>query len=80
MCNNIKLILQVFHLVYCAPFSKDHNCKYYYKDLCSQFVSVTSEYMPQFSKRLKNHLILHLVDDMVDFGPPDCYNTERYSF
>lgn len=34
--------------------------------------------MPVYSKRLKTHLVLHLVDNMTDFGPTECYNTERY--
>ena len=34
--------------------------------------------MPEYSKRLKTHLILHLVDSIVSFGPTQCYNTERY--
>ena len=33
--------------------------------------------MPEYSKRLKNHLMLHLVDSMLQFGPTSCFNTER---
>ena len=45
--------------------------------MCNDFVATTAEYMPEYSKRLKTHLILHLVDGMVAFGPTQCYNTER---
>ena len=41
--------------------------------LCCSFY-----YMPQFAKRLKVHLILHLVDCIQDFGPASGFNTERY--
>ncbi|XP_019859712.1 PREDICTED: uncharacterized protein LOC109587945 [Amphimedon queenslandica] len=34
--------------------------------------------MPSYAKRLKTHLVLHLVDNILDFGPTQCYNTERY--
>ena len=33
--------------------------------------------MPEYAKRLKIHLILHLVDNIIDFGPTMCFNTER---
>jgi hypothetical protein len=33
--------------------------------------------MPSYSKRLKTHLILHLVDNIVEFGPTQSFNTER---
>uniref|UniRef100_A0A1X7TPL4 Peptidase A2 domain-containing protein n=1 Tax=Amphimedon queenslandica TaxID=400682 RepID=A0A1X7TPL4_AMPQE len=44
---------------------------------CQQFVTTAATHMPEFSKRLKTHLILPLIDDKVKFGPTDCYNTER---
>ena len=33
---------------------------------------------PEQLKKLKVHLILHLVDDMKEFGPTASFNTERY--
>jgi hypothetical protein len=34
--------------------------------------------MPEYSRRLKTHLILHIVDSILDFGPTQGYNTERF--
>ena len=45
--------------------------------LCQDFVRCCSSYMPEFSKRLKTHLFLHIADHLSEFGPLDCYNTER---
>ena len=56
-----------FRIAYCVPLHSDQ--EYYYRDICSEFVSLTAEYMPVYSKRLKTHLILHMVDNMMDFGP-----------
>lgn len=30
--------------------------------------------------KVKIHLLLHLVDNMVDFGPTSAFNTERYMY
>ena len=49
-----------------------------YREICSQFVASVTSYMPEYSSRLKVHILLHLVDDMVEFGPASCFNTERY--
>lgn len=83
LCTSITSCLflsfwKVFQIVYCLPFTPS---KYDdYKDICEQFVTSVANYMPQFSKRLKVHLLLHLVDDMIQFGPASCFNTERYMY
>ena len=41
------------------------------------FVDTCSKYMPEYSKRLKTHLILHLADNIMDCGPTSVFNTER---
>ena len=43
------------------------------------FVENVTSYMPEFAKRLKVHMLLHLVDDIVEFGPACVFNTERYN-
>lgn len=43
------------------------------------FVENVTSYMPEFAKRLKVHMLLHLVDDIVEFGPASVFNTERYN-
>ena len=50
-----------------------------WKDICCDFVQCAVSYMPAYAKRLKTHLILHLVDHIVKFGPTQGYNTERLS-
>ena len=67
---------QVFRLAYCIPLRKDDIDQY--RETCRLFVESTVQYMPTFSKRLKVHLILHLVDCIVEFGPASCFSTERY--
>ena len=38
--------------------------------------------MPAYAKRLKVHLLLHLPEDILEFGSPACFNThsERLAF
>ena len=50
-----------------------------YQHTCQQFVDCVTQHMPEYCKRLKIHILLHLVDDMLDFGPTACYSTERYN-
>uniref|UniRef100_A0A1X7UZ35 Uncharacterized protein n=1 Tax=Amphimedon queenslandica TaxID=400682 RepID=A0A1X7UZ35_AMPQE len=70
------LLAKVFRLCYCISFSASDTA--YWKNVCSEFVRVSVDYMPSYAKRLKTHLVLHLVDNILDFGPTQCYNTERY--
>lgn len=46
--------------------------------LSREFISLISDYSPEFSKRLKVHILLHLADDIRNFGPASLFNTERY--
>jgi len=34
--------------------------------------------VPDMLQKVKVHLLLHLPDNLMDFGPPANYNTERY--
>ena len=45
--------------------------------ICKSFVRAVHEHFPDLKKRVKIHLLLHLPDDMMDFGPTSAYNTER---
>uniref|UniRef100_A0A1X7UVS3 C2H2-type domain-containing protein n=1 Tax=Amphimedon queenslandica TaxID=400682 RepID=A0A1X7UVS3_AMPQE len=67
---------KVFRLAYCVRFQM--NDAQLWKDICCDFVQCAVSYMPAYAKRLKTHLILHLVDHIVDFGPTQGYNTERF--
>lgn len=65
----------MFKVAYCDPvvYTKEHD----YKEVCQMFVDTCKEFMPEYCKRLKTHLLLHLVDNIMDFGPTPCFNTER---
>ena len=41
-------------------------------------MELSVQYMPEFSKRLKVHVLLHLSDNLKEFGSTNLYNTERY--
>ena len=45
---------------------------------CTKFVNSVLKNMPDLAKRLKMHLLLHLVDNMLTFGPSSSVSTERY--
>ncbi len=66
----------MFRVAYCLPVNDDTIliCK----EVCKEFVNLAAQYMPEFSKRLKVHILLHLSDNLKDFGPTYLYNTERY--
>lgn len=63
-------------MAYCDNFSegKYQQCK----DICEDFVHTIEHHFPDFAKKAKIHLLLHLVDRMKDFGPTSTFNTERY--
>lgn len=69
---------QVFKLAYCSPFNLCNAD--YYKRVCKDFVDSVKECNPQSLNKMKIHLLLHLVDDMCDFGPTSAFNTERLAF
>lgn len=66
----------MFKLAYCDYCVEDKESEY--KEICKDFVDKILQYLPELGKKLKVHLILHLVDDMMDFGPTSSFNTERY--
>ena len=49
-----------------------------HRETCKAFVECTKLYMPDYAHRLKVHLLLHLVDCIIEFGPPSSFNTERF--
>lgn len=72
-----RLLLQVFMIAYCRlyRFADYEECK----QICQAFVNAVEEIRPEVMKKSKIHLLLHLADDMSQFGPTSAYNTERYS-
>ena len=59
-------------------------CEYFLLDdkeectkICQEFVREVGEWFPDLKKKVKIHLFLHLVDNMIEFGPTSAFNTER---
>ena len=47
------------------------------KSVCETFVKELYYAYPEFQKKVKIHLMLHLTDCMLGFGPTCGFNTER---
>lgn len=73
-CYN-PTVLQVFKITYCQPF-RYNSCREY-QQVCENFVRAVKDNSPELLKKVKIHLILHLVESMSDFGPSSAFNTER---
>lgn len=68
---------QVFRVTYCQKFSLSSRDEY--QRVCEGFVSSVKEHFPHLQKKVKIHRLLHLIDNIVDFGPTSSFNTERYA-
>lgn len=66
----------MFRIAYCQPFLESSYSKC--KNIREEFVQTAYEHFPEFKKKVKIHLILHLPEHMLDFGPTSALNTERY--
>ena len=63
----------MFKVAYCEYLLEDkEKCTH----ICQDFVHEVGECFPDL-KKVKIHLFLHLVDDMIEFGPTSAFNTER---
>ena len=62
-------------MAYCDYFSVEEkdNCNV----ICQEFVREVGLCFPDLKKKVKVHLFLHLVENMIDFGPTSAFNTER---
>ncbi|KAL5488729.1 hypothetical protein EMCRGX_G017714 [Ephydatia muelleri] len=47
------------------------------KSVCLGFAQAVDKHCPELRSKLKIHLLLHLPDHMLQFGPPSGFNTER---
>ncbi len=47
------------------------------KNVCEAFVKEIYASYPEFRKKVKIHLMLHLPDNMLGYGPTCGFNTER---
>ena len=63
-------------ICYCRPYCPDdyQQCKV----ICQKFVDKVEELQPAVLNMSKIHLLLHLADNLSEFGPTSAYNTERY--
>ena len=66
---------QVFRIAYCQPF--DPEMVGSYEADCSSCVTAILAHFPNLKRKLKVHLLLHLCESMLQFGPTSAYNTER---
>lgn len=74
-CQSLSAF-QVFRIAYCDFFSRSDEMKC--RDVCKTFVDEVYTHYPEFRKKKKIHLILHLTDCMLALGPTCGFNTERY--
>ena len=45
--------------------------------ICQDFVNAVKKLQPRVLNKSKIHLLLHLPDNLAEFGPTSAYNTER---
>ena len=63
--------VETIHTILLGPY------KYY--QIFKNFVQAVKEHQPDLLAKIKVHLLLHLVNSMIDFGPSSAFNTERCS-
>ena len=68
--------LQVFSIAYSPEVNSDDHEHVNHKT--SLFVESVTNVHPEFSKKPKIHMLVHLFDHMTDFGPAVGFATERY--
>ena len=51
-----------------------------YESMVQAFVQQIRLQAPEMLQKLKVHLLLHLPENLLDYGPPSDYNTERYTY
>ncbi|KAL5509266.1 hypothetical protein EMCRGX_G004605 [Ephydatia muelleri] len=66
---------KVFRIAYCNYFSP--HLYHEWKSICENFVINVKHTMPELLNKPKVHLILHLVDCMVNLGPCSAFSAER---
>eukprot|EP00731_Ephydatia_muelleri_P000658 Em0001g658a len=66
---------KVFQIAYCEFFCVQLSEEW--KGICCSFIDSVKTHMPLLLNKPKTHLILHLVDCMIDFGPSSAFSAER---
>ena len=64
--------------MYCLPFRE--TAKLEWQEICQDFVDAARQICPELLQKMMVHLLLHLVDCMVDFAPFSAFNTEMYKY
>ena len=69
------VILQIFRFAYCLP--TDDNKLDEMSRSCHEFLDAAKLYDPTLLHKPKFHLLLHLPENMKEFGPTAAFNAER---
>ena len=67
----IIICIQVFIIAYAKKFSQSRYREW--KRITYEFVTAITRYKPELLKKQKIHLLLHLVDNMQEFGPTSAF-------
>lgn len=70
--------LKVFQSTYCKDFRPDDISTV--EAVVKELIESVRQYRSSLLNKPKFHLLLHLPQNMLDFGPPSVYNTERYMY
>ena len=62
-------------MAYCDDFHPDNLTEA--TEICKEFVEAVKVYKPALLQKPKFHLLLHLPQNMLEFGPTCSFNTER---
>ena len=71
----IHWLLQVVIIAHCQLFKLGKEEEY--QNICEVFVQSIMEHCPKLQIKAKIHLLLHLTENRVDFGPTSAFNIER---
>ncbi|CAB3986161.1 Hypothetical predicted protein [Paramuricea clavata] len=66
----------VFSIAYCSEVNLNDREKV--NDVVSQFINSLLDIHPEFRRKPKIHMLLHMFDHMVEFGPAIGFSTERF--
>ena len=69
------LFFQVFKMVYCDSFAPSLFDEW--QAICQSFVDTVNEFMPELIHKLKIHLVLHIPQCFMQYGPTAAFSAER---
>lgn len=74
-CAVMLSLSKVFCLAYCCHFDPKQADQL--QQICQEFVNNCMTHMPELSYKQKTHHLLHLINNMVDYGPSSAFSAER---